>query len=252
MKTILKYVVGAAVLGCVAARTPFQLPGYLQPCRLSDTACLKTTMQEIIPRFSKGAPEFGLPPLDPMRIRELQVDYEMGENIKGRIVVSDSDTYGLSKLRIADVRTSRNESHVSIEVDVKFPEVYIEGRYKSDGMMILIPVRGRGYFNNSMSDLAATWKMSGSFVQVDGDEFLRLDHFRMRPEVEDMKVFASGLFMGSPELNEAALVFANRYWRLIYEILLPFVEDGWDRIMTDTANKVFLRAPYDVLFSAEP
>nr|CAD7580400.1 unnamed protein product [Timema californicum] len=89
-----------------------------------------------------------------------------------------------------------------MEVDVKFPGVFIEGSYKANGLIVVFPINGKGVFNISMSDVSATWKLSGQVIKRNEVDYLRLDHFNMRPVVGDMKFYASELFTGSDELSE--------------------------------------------------
>nr|CAD7262916.1 unnamed protein product [Timema shepardi] len=201
---------------------------------------------------SRGSNEFSLQPLDPMHIPEMQVVYQMGDNIKGNVTVINSDTYALSKIRINDVRSNVNDTHLYMEVDVKFPGVFIEGSYKANGLIVVFPINGKGVFNISMSDVSATWKLSGQVIKRNEVDYLRLDHFNMRPVVGDMKFYASELFTGSDELNAAALTFANQFWPIVYEALLPFADEGWDQVMTDAANKIFLKVPFKELFPNGP
>ncbi|XP_063224146.1 protein takeout-like [Bacillus rossius redtenbacheri] len=240
----------ALVVATAAVASCYQLPEFIKPCKRNDNECLKKTLQSVIPKLGKGYRPFGLLPLDPMRVEELVVDYKM-DDVEGKMAVRNADTYGLAGIRIQDVRSFANATDFYMEVDVKFPEIFIEGAYKANGQVVVFPIRGNGVFNISMSDVAATWKLTGHVEDRDGEAYLRLDHFTMRPEVGDMKVYASDLFTGSPELNEAALRFANQFWPLVYGVLLPYVEGGWDRVMTGVANKVFQSVPYSALFPQE-
>nr|CAD7598346.1 unnamed protein product [Timema genevievae] len=203
MERIVRFVVAmATVVTLAAAASSFKKPEYLESCPRNDNACLKKLLQVLIPKLSKGSNEFSLQPLDPMHIPEMNVVYQMGGNIRGNVSVINSDTYALSKIRINDVRSNVNDTHLSMEVDVKFPGVFVEGSYKANGLIVVFPINGKGVFNISMSDVSATWKLSGQVIERNEVEYLRLDHFNMRPVVGDMKFYASELFTGSDELSE--------------------------------------------------
>nr|CAD7403238.1 unnamed protein product [Timema cristinae] len=67
-------------------------------------------------------------------------------------------------------------------------------------------------------------------------------------------------FRGLPFINKgsfnltlanAALSIANKYWFIFYNESLPFLEEKWDTIMTDIANNVFLKVPYDHMFPSD-
>jgi hypothetical protein len=42
----------------------------------------------------------------------------------------------------------------------------------------------------------------GDLVTIDGDQYMKVRHVNILPEVEDMKLYASNLFTGSDELSE--------------------------------------------------
>jgi hypothetical protein len=45
-----------------------------------------------------------------------------------------------------------------------------------------------------------------------------------------------------------ALTFANQFWRVIFQIMMPYAEEGFEKITRPILNQVFLEVPYDQLF----
>jgi len=51
-------------------------------------------------------------------------------------------------------------------------------------------------------DVTGTCQVLGDMVTIAGDQYLKVRHVNMLPDVRDMKVYASNLFTGSDELSE--------------------------------------------------
>jgi hypothetical protein len=51
-------------------------------------------------------------------------------------------------------------------------------------------------------DVTGTWGVRGDLVTIHGDEYMKVRHVNMLPEVGDMQLYASNLFTGNDELSE--------------------------------------------------
>ncbi|XP_069682343.1 protein takeout-like [Periplaneta americana] len=243
----------AALLATSALAAPSatgQWPNF-EPCSVNSPdfkTCAKNNIQLALKEFSGGIPVLGVPSFDPLYLSEVLVDYKQ-DGVEGKMLIKNTTSYGIKKAEVLDIRTNLSDpSNMAIDVDFRMPSVFIEGQYKAEGKIVAFPISGKGVFNNSLTDVRGTWGLRGDLVTIDGEEYMKIRHVYMYPEVGDMKVYASNLFTGNEELNKAALRFANLYWPAFYKELLPFVAESWDSFMREFLNKFFLKVPFKTIF----
>lgn len=127
--------------------------------------------------------------------------------------------------KISINRTKITDGGMSAEIDSFFPSMAVTGDYQSDNNYEGLQFKSSGKFNISLSkwieicdkwkediykngictaDLSTTEKMSGRFVDRDGEKFYELEHFDLDVAMEDFKFFADGIFP-DPELSESHL-----------------------------------------------
>jgi len=237
---------GAVIKGDVV------VPTYTEPCYRNTpefNTCVKRALQGIIPKLAKvGIPELELESLDPLRVSELEMSYD-ANTIAGKVTLRDTVTRGISKLKIMDVRSVANDpTRFLMEIDFYIPKLRTGGLYSMQGHVGDIPIAGDDKYNISLDGVSGTWKLLGSPVEEDGQVFMRIDKFEVVPEVQGLKVHANNLFKGNPELSAVTIAFVNRFWRVLYEEMLPYSVDAFDKVGRQLLNKVFHQIPYDQLF----
>ncbi|XP_050547089.1 uncharacterized protein LOC126908830 [Daktulosphaira vitifoliae] len=102
-----------ATVFAIPAKTAFirtsgiELPTYTDPCKRNDkdfSGCLKKTLQYLIPKFSKeGIPQLNITTLDPYHLDEYLMHFDSAQ-IDGKCLFKNVNDYGLSTIRIVDVR----------------------------------------------------------------------------------------------------------------------------------------------------
>lgn len=222
-----------------------ELPSFMRICNRNDPElgqCIKDSIQQLLPELTNGIPSIDFPAIDPFTQDSSYYEFK-NEQIFGSMHIKNAKTYGLSQAKIKDVRASADDTSFKMEVDVHFPKIITEGKYKGEGRYNVIKVVSKGFFNVTTIDVSVTWKISGHTTQRQGEEYLVIDKFNMSPEVGDMKVFATGLFP-DPGMNQVALDFVNQYWPSLYKQMLPETRRTWEPLMIDMFNKMFNRVPY--------
>nr|XP_029724927.1 putative beta-carotene-binding protein [Aedes albopictus]XP_029724969.1 putative beta-carotene-binding protein [Aedes albopictus] len=222
-----------------------ELPSFMRICNRNDPElgqCIKDSIQRLLPELVNGIPSIGFPAIDPFTQDSNYFEYK-NQQMHGSLHLKNAKTYGMSRAQIRDVRAAAGDDTFNMEVDVYFPKVITEGKYKGEGRFNAIKLVSKGYFNVTTTDVSTTWKISGRTTQRQGEEYLLIDKFDMTPEVGDMKVYATGLFP-DPGLNQVALDFVNQYWPSLYKEMLPETRHSWEPMMLDIINKMFNRVPY--------
>jgi hypothetical protein len=229
-----------------------QLPTYTDPCKRNDknfSGCLKNTLQYLIPKFAKeGIPELNITSLDPFYLNEYLMHFDSSQ-IEGKTLFKDVFNHGLGSIKIVDVRALvEDPEKLELEVDFYMPKVISNGKFKGEGKIGQIPIMGKGVFNVTSFDVNGSWMLKGNAIELDGRRHMRIKDVSMKLDIGDMKIYATNMINGSPELSQMALTFANQFWRVIFQIMMPYAEEGFEKITRPILNQVFLEVPYDQLF----
>ncbi|XP_053691825.1 putative beta-carotene-binding protein [Sabethes cyaneus] len=248
MKVLVLLCAYGAISGAVADFVDdpdVQLPSYMRICNRDDPElgrCIKDSIQRLLPELHTGIPSIDFPAIDPFIQDSSYFEYK-NQQIQGSMHIKNAKSYGLSKAQIRDVRATADDDSFQMEVDVYFPKLITEGKFKGEGRFNAIKVVSKGYFNITTTDVSTTWNISGKTAERNSEQYLLIDKFDMSPEVGDMKIYATGLFPDAG-LNQVALDFVNQYWPSLYKQMLPETRQAWEPIMLDVINKMFNRIPY--------
>jgi hypothetical protein len=227
------------------------IPTYSDPCKRSDknfNGCIKKTLQELLPKFSNGIPELNISSLDPFFLDEYLLHYDSGD-ISGKCLYKNVYTSGLMNVKITDVRSDiEDPDYFEMEIDFYFPKVVSTGNYKAEGLIGNFPVQGKGIFNVTAFNVTGTMHLIGHSVNIEGEKHMKITDLRLKEhEIGDMKIFATNLINGNPELSQMALTFANQFWRIFHQLMLPNIQEGFEKVGRPFINQLFLQIPYDQL-----
>lgn len=227
------------------------IPTYSEPCRRNDknfNTCIQTTLQKLLPRFSNGIPELNISSLDPFFLDEYLLHYDSGD-ISGKCLFKNVYTYGLKSVKITEVRSEVDDpDYFEMEIDFYFPRVISTGNYKAEGLIGNFPVQGKGIFNVTAFNVSGTMHLIGHSVKIDEQRHIKITDLRLKEQqIGDMKIFATNLITGNPELSRMALTFANQFWRIFHQLMLPNIQEGFEKVGRPFINQLFLQIPYDQL-----
>lgn len=68
------------------------------------------------------------------------------------VTMRNATTKGLTSARITGVRSTVSDSRLSMEVDVKIPQILMEAHYKGAGSVNALRVKSKGYVNVTYSE----------------------------------------------------------------------------------------------------
>lgn len=79
----------------------FVTADYIQQCDFQDNflECLRETIKTTLPHFTKGIKELGVPPLDPVKLDDIDIN---GNGLK--LAFSDATMHGISNAVITDLK----------------------------------------------------------------------------------------------------------------------------------------------------
>lgn len=53
-----------------------------------------------------------------------------------------------------------------------------------------------------IDDVTGSWLLRGNAIEVDGQRYMRIKDVGMKLDIGDMKIYATNMINGSPELSE--------------------------------------------------
>ncbi|XP_022184775.1 uncharacterized protein LOC111044034 [Nilaparvata lugens] len=252
MKSLVFVVLFVAVeVRSAIIREGVEIPTYSVPCKRTDPKldqCILKGLRAFIAAVAKdGVKEIGVPPLDPFYMPELLTTYK-NNDMQASVLLKNIFTHGAMNAEIKAIRSDfSNPEKIIIEADTHSNEMFSEGTYKMEGKVGNFVLNGRGVYNVTMYNIDDTVHVELKVVEIDGEEFLKVTKVMVDPEIGDMKMYASNLVNGNPELSKIANQFANQFWKLFYKEMMPIAQENVDKIAKSLMNKALLTIPYNQL-----
>ncbi|XP_065371441.1 uncharacterized protein LOC135963493 [Calliphora vicina] len=122
------------------------LPPEIQKCKSSDNDdCIAKSIMKIMELYPHGNTEFGLPNISAVALKELVFaesnrDAPIQLNFKFNTLVVG----GLEKLHVTRIHGFNKNISKTVELDFLIPQVTIDGDYKMNGKLLLLPLNGKG------------------------------------------------------------------------------------------------------------
>ncbi|KAL6262155.1 hypothetical protein P5V15_007252 [Pogonomyrmex californicus] len=208
------------------------------------SACLKHAIQEAWPRFNKGIPEIGFPPLDPLVFKYGKIIVNSDE-IHAEVGFTNLTYIGLSEAHFSDVRTHFLDNDVfRLEVNTDTPKLQIKGFVTAMGTLGPFRLNSKGPFIISLDDVVGTWDLIGDVVN---DTWI-VKNFTYPPSPRKFRLNADNLIEGNKVLNDLILGFVNEFWPPLYRTMLPAMIKMWDPWLVDIANNFFSKVSFSQLF----
>ncbi|KAK7866328.1 hypothetical protein R5R35_003258 [Gryllus longicercus] len=163
-----------------AAAAPNQLPHSWPRCRRRDhnlDVCLQHAIQVAIPQLAAGAPEFDIPPLEPLVVNDSITINRRPGRLSLQLKMSNLYSHGLSAAKVLSVFSDLDngviDMHLTLPISVMSAESEVEGTILHE------PVRRQnGTVNITFYDLSGILVVSGRIVERDGDSYLDVNYSR--------------------------------------------------------------------------
>ncbi|XP_047107619.1 protein takeout-like isoform X2 [Schistocerca piceifrons] len=145
---LLLLLVSASVLPSSALK----LPSYINPCSKNDpnlNDCAYKHAQEAIPSILKGDRKYNVPAMNPLKVSQIKVSPGDGSVGLG-ITFNDVNLYGVTDAIIKETNFDLAKNEAVIKASV--PVAQMVGKYVVDGKILLVPIKGNGDCNITLSD----------------------------------------------------------------------------------------------------
>ncbi|XP_075975439.1 circadian clock-controlled protein daywake-like [Anticarsia gemmatalis] len=181
----------------------------ITPCRTGDKVCYTRTSEQLYAMSMAGDPSLKIDSLDPIYHKQIDgkfaiVDYKM----------YNSSVEGLSNCHVAQSELSLQKSTLVFELSC--PYILMTGQYDISGILIVVPIEGSGDFALKCKNYHILVESDITVNQgKDGHRHVRIKNFKATGDLRDaLNIHLTNLFNGqNKELADAALTFANTYWR---------------------------------------
>lgn len=138
----------------------------IEKCRHTDSECFLRVAGEIVKRTPKGFPELGLPVAEPLRVEKLNIEQGGDGPVNLKIQLRNFDLKGLSKVQFVSFAGLEKIDDGKITVTLKFPHLELDGPYKIDGKVLILPVQGNGKASLKFRKFPSSFQMVLIFNKI--------------------------------------------------------------------------------------
>ncbi|XP_044739903.1 circadian clock-controlled protein daywake-like [Chrysoperla carnea] len=225
------------------------LPSSITPCKGTDpnlNECAKKEANKFLPVLVKGLPEFRVPVLDPLVIPEIKVKSN-GNQLN--IFLKNANVTGLGTAFVEHFNFDL-KGH-KIHATLSIPHLNIQGDYKMNGRILVIPVRGKGPANMAISDTLFNVDVEYSVYKNEDVEYIKIDKFDISFEIGNAVMRFENLFNDDKELSENANNLINKEWRQVLKQITPEISETISEIGIQIADGVAQKISYAEMFGGE-
>ncbi|XP_023025365.2 circadian clock-controlled protein daywake [Leptinotarsa decemlineata] len=222
-----------------------ELPSFLHVCHKEDPnleQCLLASVEDIRPFLVDGVPDYRIPSLEPLVMK----DFFSEEAAGMKIMVDDVKAWGCTDYFVRGINVNLDTHLFTLYIDI--PKLRIEAHYTVDGKLLVMPVKGNGNLETNITDIHATAQLTGELYQKDGDDYLRFPTFDLKVDVGGGSVRLENLFNGDKVLLGMINDVVNKNFDMFLKELMPIIERSLASEFKNTANAVVESFTYKQLF----
>uniref|UniRef100_A0A1I8MAM8 Hemolymph juvenile hormone binding protein (JHBP) n=1 Tax=Musca domestica TaxID=7370 RepID=A0A1I8MAM8_MUSDO len=226
-----------------------ELPDSIPTCPEDSSVdkCITDAFNYMTRSSVKGVPELNIPPIDPVRINKLNIQFS-NNLIRGKAAIRNITATGISKGVFERVHYERKGKDIKLDVKFHLPLLKVTGKYRAEVVINNAKFSSKGLFDISLIELRSNAEHLAKLYERDGHTFLEMTSVDVEPTLGDMKIYASGL-VPEPALNAALLEIVNSQWRTIYRSAVLSTRPSWLPIVVNYTNNFFSHLPFDLLIT---
>lgn len=223
-----------------------ELPDFIHVCARSNPnleTCLTESVESLKPYLRKGVPEYNIPSLEPLLLKELVA----AEGAGIRITAKDVEAYGSSDFTITKLKVDLDQ--LLFNIDVSLPHLHIQGLYTVDGKVLLLPITGSGHVTGNFTECTGSVRVHATMEkQPNGVDHVAIDEFKMKITVGKGTLNLDNLFGGEKVLGDVVNNAINSNFNAFLRELQPLIEQTLSDAFRDIANSIVNQFTYEQLF----
>lgn len=223
----------------------------LQTCHRLDTnfnECLRQAIEGALTVFKNGDSAVDIPALEPFSIDNVSVDHTgRGSNFNLRSSLKNAKTTGLSTAQIVRV-AMKFDNKFALKIEGKAKTLMLAGDYTMNGQMLVLPIKGKGKANLTLTDPTANIDLRGEVFEKGGEKYINITTFRFKMTPKHANFFFENIFNGDKVLSDTINTFMNENWQVVYDTLFPGYEASFGDKFKSIANRIFQNVPAKIIF----
>lgn len=243
MKNAIISLVIVTIFGVAVAR---DLPDFIHVCKRNDPnveACIMESVQFLKPYLTRGVPEYSIPSLEPLLLKELVA----AEGTGIRVTAKDVYVYGASDFTVTKIKFDLE--NLRFNLDVSLPNIFIQGLYNIDGKVLLLPIRGQGPMNGNFTNCKGAVKLQTQIRKSPtGENFIEIVEFKMKISVGQGSLKLDNLFGGERVLGDVINSAINSNFDAFLKELQPLVEKALSEAFLEIGNTILDQFTFEQLF----
>ncbi|KAM3955890.1 juvenile hormone binding protein an-0128 [Aphomia sociella] len=220
------------------------LAPFIKPCPASDSSCILASATAALPYVAVGIPELGVNSLDPLKIPIIQSD-------QGGLKLTFTDTVvtGLKGCKIDGIKHDLSKSKQSVVIRCS-PD--LNGDYKLEGRLILLPVEGQGKYTINIRDIVIKVTCEVTTVQgADGKPHWHVNKWKHAYQVKTGAHFKfDNLFNGNKVLAQPVETFMNENWSDVMKEVAPPVVYATVNAVIESIEALYKAVPAEELYTS--
>ncbi|XP_043462755.1 circadian clock-controlled protein daywake-like [Leptopilina heterotoma] len=224
-----------------------EIPEFLKICKRNDPhfeLCVKKSVEALLPYMKTGVPEYNIPSLEPLFLKELSASQGTGLKIAAKNV----KVFGASGFKIKKLKVDTNEFRIG--VDLELPRLQIEGQYNINGRILLLPIHGVGPMRVNVTDVGAVVRIKTNLYTnpTTGLDHIRISEFRLKVSISKGNIELDNLFGGDPMLGEVVNNAINNNFESFIRELQPLIEKALSEALLEISNSIVRPFTFKQLF----
>ncbi|KAH8396279.1 hypothetical protein KR222_007226, partial [Zaprionus bogoriensis] len=228
----------------------------IKRCRMADEACLLAQSERFFHAFAQGVPQWGVPPLEPLRMGTLHIS--SGQN-SGTLQFSLS-MMNTTMHHFADSVQLKSIKGFAKQLDkpmklfwtIASPALEVRAKYDVNGKILILPIVSKGDVVINLYDVHAKSRVIVEpETRTDGKTYLKIVDFKTIGKVGSGHFNMSNLFNDNVELRESTMKVLNSEWGALSADIQPSIMEAADRVFRQTLQKFWDAVPYEEFFEQE-
>nr|CAD7410880.1 unnamed protein product [Timema cristinae] len=185
-------------------------------------------------------PEIELPSVEPFRMDELSLSLTTGPN-GYKITLRDIDIYNLSNFTVSKLKIGGGGQ--PFETRILMPELKINARYTSSGVLIIIPASGNGTFHATLGGVAAILRGTVSSKRKDDLDYLSVESLNLDLNIKTVRMTVKKVFNNNRILTEATNLFLRENGHEVLKVMMPQLRTKLETIFVQVCNSLLKHVP---------
>lgn len=236
------------LVGALKAEKITKVPPYVKQCHEGDPNlinCIIGSLQHLQPYLARGIPEVELPAVEPFLMDELSLSITGGPN-GYKVTLQDVDVFGASNFSVSKLKLSENGK--PFEAKIKLPELRIAAKYKSSGVLLIIPASGNGTFNGRFQDVTALVKGKVSVHTKEEQRYMHVDTLGVDIDIKNARMGVKDVYRNNRIIGEAMNLFLRENGIEVVKVMQPQLRKKLSGLFQSIANQLLAHIPVDIFY----